>query len=72
MRQLVRYEHEAHVLVSDTDKDDPLTFKEAMEDPDIDKWQDAMNQEMESMYSNLVWELVDLPDNVKAIGCKWI
>ena len=31
-----------------------------------------MNQEIESMYSNSVWELVDLPDNVKAIGCKWI
>ena len=24
------------------------------------------------VYSNSVWELVDLPDNVKAIGCKWI
>ena len=33
VRQHVRYEHEAHVLVSDTDKDDPLTFKEAMDDP---------------------------------------
>ena len=72
VRQPIRYEHEAHILVSDTEKDDPLTFKEAMEDPDVDKWQDAMNQEMESMYSNSVWELVDLPDNVKAIGCKWI
>ena len=49
-----------------------MTFREAMQDPDVDKWQEAMNQEMESMYSNSVWELVDLPDNVKAIGCKWI
>ena len=28
--------------------------------------------EMESMYSNSVWELVDLPDEVRPIGCKWI
>ena len=28
--------------------------------------------EMESMYSNQVWTLVDLPDNIKPIGCKWI
>ena len=43
-----------------------------MQDPDVDKWQDAMNQEMESMYSNSVWELVDLPHNAKAIRFKWI
>ena len=27
---------------------------------------------MESMYSNSVWELVDPPENVRPIGCKWI
>ena len=27
---------------------------------------------MESMYSNSVWELVDLPESVRPIGCKWI
>ena len=31
-----------------------------------------MNLEMDSMYSNQVWELVDLPEGVKPIGCKWI
>ena len=31
-----------------------------------------MNLEMESMYSNSVWELVDLSDGVKPMGCKWI
>ena len=43
-----------------------------MEDPDKEKWLKAMNLEMESMYSNSVWELVNLPDGVKPIGCKWI
>ena len=51
---------------------DPLTFKNVMEDPDTEEWLKAMNLEMESMYSNSVWELVDLPDGVKPIGCKWI
>ena len=32
----------------------------------------AMNQEMESMYSNKVWKLVEAPNEVKHIGCKWI
>ena len=27
---------------------------------------------MESMYSNSVWELVDLLESVRPIGCKWI
>ena len=27
---------------------------------------------MDFMYSNQVWELVDLPKGVKPIGCKWI
>ena len=31
-----------------------------------------MKAEIESMYSNQVWELVDLPPNVHPIGCKWI
>ena len=43
-----------------------------MDDPDKEKWQEAMNQEMESMYSNYVWELVDPPKDVKPIGCKCI
>ena len=31
-----------------------------------------MKTELESMYSNQVWLLVDPPDGVKPIGCKWI
>ena len=31
-----------------------------------------MNSEIESMYSNQVWELVEPPNGVKVIGCKWI
>ena len=27
---------------------------------------------MKSMYSNSVWELIDLPKPVRPIGCKWI
>ena len=31
-----------------------------------------MNTEIEAMYSNQVWSLVDPLDGVKPIGCKWI
>ena len=74
VRQPSRYGHEGEVqfLVSVTNQDDPLRYCDAMEDSDKDKWQDAMNQEMESMYSNSFWELVDPLEDVRPIGCKWI
>ena len=53
-KQPTCYEHEVQIPVSDTNKGDPLTFKDAMNDSDKDKWQEAMNQEIESMYSNSV------------------
>ncbi|PKI64636.1 hypothetical protein CRG98_014974 [Punica granatum] len=31
-----------------------------------------MRSEMESMYTNQVWTLVDLPEGVNPIGCKWV
>ena len=32
---------------------------------------DEMQQEYNSLIKNHVWELVPLPENVKAIGSKW-
>ena len=43
-----------------------------MKDVDSKAWQKAMDLEMDSMYSNQVWELMDFPEGVKTIGCKWI
>ncbi|KAL0560279.1 hypothetical protein IC582_000679 [Cucumis melo] len=63
---------ETLIVISDGDIEDPLTFKKAMEDVDKDEWIKAMNLELESMYFNSVWDLVDQPDEVKPIGCKWI
>ena len=43
-----------------------------MEDFDKEKWLEAMKLEIESMYSNIVWELVDRPEGITPIGCNWI
>ena len=53
-------------------EDDPLSYEQAMTDVDAKSWQEAMNKELDSMKSNSVWDLVDLPEGVKLIGCKWI
>ena len=31
-----------------------------------------MKEEMNSMTSNRVWDLVELPNGVKAVECKWV
>ncbi len=45
--------------------DEPTTYQEVLASVDKDKWLDAMNQEMESMYQNQVWNLVDPPEGIK-------
>ncbi|KAL0386042.1 UNVERIFIED_CONTAM: hypothetical protein Sradi_2998500 [Sesamum radiatum] len=58
-------------LTSQLDND-PKTYGEAMSDIDSEKWLEAMKFEMDSMGSNQVWTLVDLPKGVRPIGSKWI
>ena len=53
-------------------KTDPCSYNEAVQDKDATLWQSAMKTEMESMYSNQVWLLVDPTNGVKPIGCKWV
>lgn len=38
----------------------PKTCKEEMSSIDVNFWKDAINSELESIRSNLTWELVDL------------
>ncbi|CAA0836913.1 Uncharacterized mitochondrial protein AtMg00820, partial [Striga hermonthica] len=51
---------------------EPISYDEAMSDIDSDKWQEAMQSEIDSMYSNRVWTLVDPPQGIIPIGCKWV
>ena len=51
---------------------EPTSYQEAVQDLDYEKWLEAMRSEMESMYTNQVWTLVDPPEGVKPIGCKWV
>ena len=64
--------NEVNFAVTDANEDNPLTYKMTMDGVDQEKLQEAMKLEMESMYSNSVWELIDLLEGVKPIGCKWI
>ncbi|RVW82677.1 Retrovirus-related Pol polyprotein from transposon TNT 1-94 [Vitis vinifera] len=39
---------------------------------ELELWYNAMKDEMSSMRCNDVWDLVELPNGVKTIGCKWV
>ena len=54
------------------DHDEPTNYEESLMSPDFDKWLEAMNSKIGSMYENKVWTLVDLLDDQRAIENKWI
>ena len=63
---------ESYELILEEHEQYPCNYDEAINDMNLGRWQDAMKAEMESIYSNQVWKLVDLLANIKPIGCKWV
>ena len=51
---------------------EPQSYKEAMQFADAHLWKQAMEDEMNSLKINNVFELSALPPGHKAINCKWI
>ena len=49
-----------------------MTVNEALSSSEKEKWINAMEKEMHSIKANKVWELVNLPEGKKTIGCKWV
>ena len=43
-----------------------------MSDENSSLWYDAILNELESMAKNQVWDVVELSEGAKAIGCKWV
>jgi hypothetical protein len=52
--------------------DDLVSYKEVMKSENSLKWCEAMEEELRSMSSNDVWDLVEIPDGAKRVGCKLI
>ncbi|RVW50569.1 Retrovirus-related Pol polyprotein from transposon TNT 1-94 [Vitis vinifera] len=53
-------------------ENDPESFSQAMSCKESELWYNAMKDEMSSMRCNDVWDLVELLNGVKTIGCKWV
>ena len=54
------------------ESDCPKSHKEAVQHHHQSPWESAMKDEMNSMKTNDVWELVPRPPDRKVIGSKWI
>jgi hypothetical protein len=52
--------------------DTPKTLVEAYASPDVERWKEAVHNEMESILTNGTWEICDLSVGCKPMGCKWI
>lgn len=51
---------------------DPQSVEEALAGPDKTLWQQAMQSEMNSINSNQVWDLVEIPTGKTPIKSKWV
>jgi Reverse transcriptase (RNA-dependent DNA polymerase) len=47
----------------------PTKLEEAMTDPN---WRNAMNIEMNALQKNNTWEVTNLPNGKRVVGCKWV
>jgi len=54
------------------DQDEAVTYTEANTSPESEKWLKAMKSEMDSMYTNHVWNLIEAPEGINPIGCNWV
>ena len=48
---------------------EPHTYHEAHTDP---LWQQAMNEELDTLHKNHTWDMVDLPSGQSVVGCRWV
>lgn len=61
-----------HTAYNVQDGMEPSTHAEAINGPQGEEWMKVTNQEHQSLLENNTWELCDLPEDRKAIDCKWI
>lgn len=62
----------ALTIAEQLELEEPLTYKEAMEIKEKDKWLQAMNEEICSLLKNKTWIMVDKVEGRKLVTCKWI
>jgi hypothetical protein len=52
--------------------DNPITIEDALNGEEADQWKRAIDEELDTLKKMGTWELADLPEGRKPIGCKWV
>ena len=55
-----------------TDEGEPESFEEAKDDTHSQRWLSSMQDEMDSLHENHMYELVELPKGNRALRNKWV
>jgi hypothetical protein len=50
----------------------PETYEEAVSGPQKKQWETAINDELQSLAINNVWELTEAPKGANIVSCKWV
>jgi len=58
--------------VADAEALDPSTIDEARSRVDWGRWQTAIESELSSLADARTWKVVECPDSVNVVGCKWV
>ena len=53
-------------------QENPTTIEEALYGEEREQWKKAIDEEMATLKKMGTWELADLPEGRKPIGCKWV
>ena len=53
-------------------EDLPRSYDEAIKGPEANQWKEAMDAEMNQLNEMGTWKKEDLPEEQKAIGCRWV
>jgi len=48
---------------------EPKTYAEARK---LECWQQVIQVELSALETTATWKIIDLPENVKPIDCRWI
>ena len=62
----------AFAMAEVVDADEPRTYSDAIKGNEKGQWLVAMKEEIQSLYKNKTWRLVDKPKNQKVVGCRWV
>ena len=55
-----------------TDSGEPECYEEAMQVETRKKWEQGMNEEMDSLVKNQTWDLDEFPAGKRALQNKWV